>query len=200
MRELTQPTPDHLSHLHDQLASRAEADDVLDVAYATADSPLGTLLVAATPAGLVRIAFEVQGFDDVLTTLSERISPRILEAPARLDDTRRELDEYFAGRRTDFDLPLDRALSRGFRRQVHEHLPHIAYGATQTYADVAREVGSPRAVRAVGTACAVNPLPIVVPCHRVLRSDGSTGGYAGGPEAKSRLLQLERAHAVTDRR
>ncbi|WP_166979543.1 methylated-DNA--[protein]-cysteine S-methyltransferase [Paramicrobacterium fandaimingii] len=200
LRTLAQPTADHLARLHAILETRAEAAGLIDVAYATADSPLGRLLIAATPLGIVRIAFESQGFDDVLSLLSERVSPRVLEAPARLDLVRRELDEYFAGTRTGFDVSLDRSLSHGFRRQVHEHLPAIAYGSTQSYAEVARDVGRPKAVRAVGTACAVNPLPIIVPCHRVLRSDGTTGGYAGGPEAKALLLDLEATSTVTDRR
>lgn len=187
----------HVEALRTRLAAAADDADLLDIAYRIVDSPVGRLLLAATRTGLVRVAFEKQGFDDSLTTLATRLSPRILEAPTRLDDAARELDEYFAGSRTRFDLRLDRSLSHGFRLQVHEHLPQIAYGSTESYADVAREVGSPRAVRAVGTACAVNPLPIVVPCHRVLRSDGSMGGYAGGAEAKTLLLEFERAHAVT---
>lgn len=200
LRTLTRPTADHLTRLHAALETRADDAGLLDVAYATADSPLGRLLIAATPAGIVRIAFETQGFDDVLGMLSAQVSPRVLEAPARLDLVRHELDEYFAGTRTGFDVTLDRSLSRGFRRQVHEHLPSIAYGETQSYAEVASDIGNPRAVRAVGTACALNPLPIIVPCHRVLRSDGTAGGYAGGPDAKALLLSLESANAVTARR
>lgn len=200
LSSLGAPTATDLARLHARLETTAEAESLIDVAYATVDSPVGRLLVATTPRGLVRVAFENQGFDDVLRTLSDRVSPRILESPRRLDTAREELDEYFAGTRAHFDVPLDRALSHGFRLRVHEHLPDIAYGSTESYADVAREVGSPRAVRAVGTACAVNPLPIVVPCHRVLRSDGSTGGYAGGTEAKELLLEFERTHAVSARR
>ncbi len=184
---------DELAALRSRLATRAEAEGLLDVAWCTLDSPVGTLLLAATGKGLVRIAFEREGFDDVLTVLAHRLSPRVLHASARLDPVRRELEEYFAGRRREFDVALDRALSSGFRSTVQEHLPRIPYGRTQSYQEVAELVGSPRAVRAVGTACATNPLPVVVPCHRVLRSDGSLGGYLGGLEAKATLLALEHA-------
>lgn len=179
--------------LHARLASWAETAGVLDVAYRTIESPIGDLLLAATETGLVRIAFSREGFDDVLRRLAERISPRILRSPARLDAAAAQLTEYFAGRRHTFDLPLDRRLSTGFRQQVHLYLPRIGYGHTLSYRQLAELVGNPKAVRAVGTACATNPLPIVVPCHRVTRSDGSTGGYAGGPDAKTTLLALERA-------
>jgi methylated-DNA-[protein]-cysteine S-methyltransferase len=137
---------------------------------------------------------EARGLADVAyRTLATRISPRILEAPDRLDDVAAQLDEYFAGTRHAFDVPLDYALSSGFRQTVQHYLPHIAYGRTQTYKEVAAHVGNPAAVRAVGTACATNPLPVVVPCHRVLRTDGGLGGYLGGLEAKSTLLTLEQA-------
>lgn len=184
-------TPEHLRRLRDRLAAHAEAEGVLDVAYRTFDSPVGTLLLAATDRGLVRVAFAGEDHDAVLQTLSDRISPRILNAPARLDSTARELQEYFEGRRHAFDLPLDWSLSAGFRRTVLHHLPDIGYGHTASYAAVAQLAGNPKAVRAVGTACATNPLPIVVPCHRVVRSDGSMGGYLGGVEAKRTLLTLE---------
>ncbi len=183
----------HLATLREQLARRAELDGSLDVAYRTVDSPVGTLLIAATNRGLVRVAYQQEQFEQVLDTLAKRVSPRILKTPLRLDAVARELEEYFAGRRTNFDLTLDHALSSGFRSDVQHRLPEIAYGHTATYGDVARLVGRPRAVRAVGTACATNPLPIVVPCHRVVRSDGSLGGYVGGPEAKSALLAMEGA-------
>jgi methylated-DNA-[protein]-cysteine S-methyltransferase len=184
---------DTLSRLRDRLGLAAEAEGLLDVAYSTIDSPLGTLLLAATPKGLVRVAYEVEGHDRVLDTLSHRLSPRVLRAPRRLDAAARELDEYFSGQRRVFDLPLDLSLSNGFRRLVQRHLPEIGYGQTRTYGQVAELVGSPRAVRAVGTACATNPLPVVVPCHRVLRADGTPGGYVGGPDAKKALLRLEAA-------
>ncbi|MGY4642479.1 methylated-DNA-[protein]-cysteine S-methyltransferase [Cellulomonas sp. URHB0016] len=180
-----------LERLGTRLATAALADGTLDVAYRTVDSPVGPLLLARTPVGIVRVAFAVQDHDVVLQSLADTISPRVLRAAAPLDDVVRELDEYFAGRRRTFDVPLDLRLLRGFRRSVVEHLPGIAYGRTATYAAVAAAAGSPRAVRAVGTACALNPLPLVLPCHRVVRSDGSPGRYAGGDDAKRTLLALE---------
>jgi methylated-DNA-[protein]-cysteine S-methyltransferase len=184
---------DTLSRLRHRLGLAAEAEGLLDVAYTTIDSPVGPLLLAATPKGLVRVAYEVEDHDRVLATLAQRISPRVLRAPRRLDAAARELGEYFGGRRRAFDLPIDLSLSRGFRQLVQRHLPEIGYGQTRTYGQVAELVGNPRAVRAVGTACATNPLPVVVPCHRVLRADGTPGGYVGGPTAKQALLRLEAA-------
>jgi methylated-DNA-[protein]-cysteine S-methyltransferase len=182
-----------LSRLRDRLGLAADTEGLLDVAYTTIDSPVGALLLAATPQGLVRVAYDVEDHDRVLDTLSQRISPRVLRAPRRLDAAARELDEYFGGRRRVFDLQLDLSLSKGFRQLVQRHLPEIGYGQTRTYGQVAVLVGSPRAVRAVGTACATNPLPLVVPCHRVLKADGTPGGYVGGPETKKTLLRLEAA-------
>jgi methylated-DNA-[protein]-cysteine S-methyltransferase len=189
------PTQDApaMDRLHARLADEAQREGVLDVAYRTLDTPVGRLLLAATGQGLVKVAFSVQDHDAVLRQLADRISPRILNAPGRLDETSRQLDEYFTGQRTRFELPLDWRLSKGFRREVLTHLRDIGYGRTESYAEVAAAAGSPRAVRAVGTACATNPLPLVVPCHRVVRSDGSAGGYAGGPDAKLTLLALEAA-------
>ena len=184
-------TPEHLHRLHDRLTMQAQTEGILDVAYRVVDSPVGGLLLAATDVGLVRVAFAREDYDVVLQSLSDRISPRILDAPARLDAAARELDEYFAGRRRAFDLPLDRRLAKGFRGTVLLHLSEIDYGNTATYASLARLSGNPKAVRAVGTACATNPLPVVVPCHRVVRSDGTMGGYLGGVEAKRMLLGLE---------
>lgn len=180
-----------LARLRTRLADDAVASGVLDVAYRTVDSPIGPLLVAATQKGLVRVAFGLEDFDAVLTALAERVSPRVLESRPRLDAVAAELDEYFSGRRREFDLPLDFAMSSGFRQEVQRYLPHIGYGQTRSYKQVAESIGNPKAVRAVGTACATNPLPVVVPCHRVLRSDGGLGGYLGGLEAKSALLELE---------
>lgn len=182
---------DTSTRLHAKLVAAAEQDGVLDVAYRTVDSPVGELLLAATGQGLVRVAYQTQGVDDVLASLAETVSPRILRAPARLDTASRQLDEYFTGRRTAFDLPLDLRLATGFRRAVLTHLPRIAYGRTESYADVAAAAGSPKAVRAVGTACARNPLPLVVPCHRVVKSDGSYGEYVGGADVKRTLLRME---------
>jgi len=183
-----------LARLHARLAAAAERDDALDVAYRTVDSPVGPLLIAATSVGLVRVAFDSEGNDAVLQNLSDRISSRVLEAPARLDAVALQLDEYFSGRRRHFDVPLDWQLSKGFRRTVLEHLAiDIGYGATATYGTLARLSGSPNAVRAVGTTCATNPIPVVVPCHRVVRADGTMGQYRGGPAAKRALLDLESA-------
>lgn len=182
-----------LSRLHNRLAEQAERADVLDVAYTVVESPVGQLLLAATERGLVRVAYASEDHARVLDTLAQKLSPRVLRAPKRLDLAARELDEYFAGRRRIFDVPLDLSLSRGFRQLVQQQLPEIAYGQTRSYREVAELVGSPRAVRAVGTACATNPLPVVVPCHRVLRTDGTLGGYIGGPDAKTTLLHLEAA-------
>lgn len=183
-----------LRRLHLRLAAEADERGDLDLAYRTVDSPVGPLLLAATPQGLVRVAFAREGDDAVLADLAARVSPRILESPGRLDPVARELDDYFAGRRAAFDVPLDRRLSHGFRADVLARLPRIAYGRTASYAAVADMTGRPRAVRAVGSACATNPIPIVVPCHRVVRSDGSMGEYGGGREAKRLLLELEAAH------
>ena len=187
-----EPTPAHLEHLRDGLAAAAEREGTLDVAYRTVDSPVGPLLLAATELGLVRVAFAVEDHDTVLQALAARVSPRILRAPARLDRVARELAEYFEGRRRDFDVSLDWRLSAGFRGAVLHHLSGIGYGRTASYAEVAQLAGNPRASRAVGSACATNPIPVVVPCHRVLRTDGSLGGYIGGLEAKRTLLRLER--------
>jgi methylated-DNA-[protein]-cysteine S-methyltransferase len=181
-----------MTEFAERLAARADKEGLVDVAYATVDTPLGTGLVAATPKGLVRVAYASQDHDLVLEGLARDVSPRILRAPARLDHVAREIEEYFAGRRRAFDVPLDLQLSHGFRRTVLAHLPEIAYGTTASYAAIARAAGHPRAVRAVGSACASNPLPVVVPCHRVVRSDGTIGQYIGGAEVKERLLTLER--------
>jgi len=182
---------DTMARLHQRLEREAATDELLDVAYRTVDSPVGPLLLAATTVGLVRVAYDVEDHDAVLTKLASAVSPRVLRAPARLDDTARQLDEYFALRRTAFEVPVDLRLAEGFRRSVIEHLRDIGYGRRESYAEVAAAVGSPRAVRAVGTACAHNPLPVVIPCHRVVRSDGSTGQYVGGAAAKTALLDLE---------
>ncbi|CCI51507.1 methylated-DNA--[protein]-cysteine S-methyltransferase [Nostocoides jenkinsii] len=183
---------ERLPRLHARLEREAAAAGLLDVAYRLLDSPVGQLLLARTPAGLVRVAFPAD-HEHVLTTLAERISPRILLSPKALDEMAAELDAYFAGRRTAFSVPLDRQLSHGFLGQVQHALSDIPFGTTVSYGQLADRAGNPRAVRAVGTACATNPLPIVVPCHRVLRSDGTLGGYVGGIDAKRLLLDLERA-------
>lgn len=180
-----------LARLHEQLTAEAAAAELLDVAYRIIATPVGPLLLAATEQGLVRVAYAREDHDAVLQRLAEKISPRILSAPARLEPAVRQLEEYFAGHRRQFELPLDHRLSSGFRADVLSHLPDIGYGSTASYGDLARLAGNPKAVRAVGTACGTNPLPVVVPCHRVVRSDGTPGGYVGGPEAKRTLLTLE---------
>jgi methylated-DNA-[protein]-cysteine S-methyltransferase len=179
----------------ESLGERAAAEGLLDVAYATAESPFGELLLARTPQGLVRIGLPGEDPDALLVDLAGRISPRVLESPAGLDRERRELDDYFAGRRRSFDLPIDWQLSRGFLLRARQGIAAIPYGETRTYTDLARGAGNERAVRAAGSACSRNPIPLVVPCHRVLRSDGSLGGYAGGLAMKERLLALERGRS-----
>ncbi len=179
--------------LHARLASAAGDAGILDVAFRTMDSPVGALLLAATDQGLVRVAYAREDHDRVLQQLADTVSPRVLRAPARLDLAAREIEEYFVGRRTRFDLPLDFRLSAGFRRTVLAQLAEIAYGTTSTYAAIAAAAGNPKAVRAVGSACATNPLPVVVPCHRVILSDGRIGQYVGGADAKQTLLTLEAA-------
>jgi methylated-DNA-[protein]-cysteine S-methyltransferase len=173
------------------LAERADAEGLLDVAYANVDSPFGPLLLAATPRGVVRINLPVQDTEEALEELAAKISPRVLEAPNKLDKARRELDLYFEGKLTEFDLPIDWRLTGGFRGKVQRAINRIPYGETRTYTDMARSAGNERAVRAAGTACGTNPIPIVVPCHRVLRSGGGLGGYGGGLPMKEELLRLE---------
>lgn len=185
--------PGELMRLTQRLTKDAQRSGVLDIAYRTVDSPVGNLLLAATPRGLVRVAFEREDFDSVLKALAAKLSPRILPGDRRLDDAAHQVEEYFAGKRQYFDLTLDYSLSHGFRQLVQRHLPEITYGHTSSYKELAALVGKPTAIRAVGTACATNPLPVVVPCHRVLRSDGSLGGYLGGLPAKEWLLELERS-------
>ncbi|WP_430919986.1 methylated-DNA--[protein]-cysteine S-methyltransferase [Mycobacterium colombiense] len=193
LAQSTDATAADLDALHARLATAAQHEGILDIAYRLVDSPVGALLIAATELGLVRVAYASEGHDAVLQGLADRISPRILLAPARLDTAARQLDEYFAAKRHDFSVPLDWRLSAGFRNTVLRRLPEIGYGHTASYAAVARLAGNPNAVRAVGSACATNPLPVVVPCHRVVRSDGALGGYLGGVEAKRILLTLEAA-------
>ena len=174
--------------------ARAEAEGLLDVAYTTVDSPVGRLLVARTRKGLVRLSYGgTYPEDKVLQELAEDVSPRMLEAPAQLDEVRRELEEYFEGRRTEFGVPVDWRLTHGFCRRVLRRTAAIPYGQVSTYKQVAGEAGSPRAARAAGNALGANPIPIVVPCHRVLHSGGGLGGYGGGLDRKEFLLELERA-------
>jgi len=180
-----------LQHLTD----RAAAEGLLDVAYATTDSPFGPLLLATTPRGLVRLSLPGYDPDETLEELAARISPRVLEAPAQLEEVRRELGLYFEGKLRHFDLPLDWSLSKGFRRRALRAIDRIPYGKTRSYTQIATSAGNERAVRAAGTACGSNPIPIVVPCHRVLRSGGGLGGYGGGLPMKEALLELEGSHS-----
>lgn len=173
------------------LTERAAEEGLLDVAYATTDSPFGPLLLARTPRGVVRIGLPNQDADELLGDLATRVSPRVLEAPAQLDEARRQLDLYFEGKLTDFDLPLDWQLSKDFRRRVLRAIARIPYGQTRSYTEMAKSAGNDRAVRAAGTACGSNPIPVVVPCHRVLRTGGALGGYGGGLPMKESLLRLE---------
>jgi methylated-DNA-[protein]-cysteine S-methyltransferase len=175
------------------LSRAAARSGLLDVAYATLDSPVGTLLLARTPRGLVRLAYLDGGEEPVLEDLAARISPRVLAAPRELDAARRELDEYFAGRRTRFETRLDWRLTHGFTRRVLQATARIPYGSVSSYKLMAGEAGSPRGSRAAGNALGSNPLPIIVPCHRVLQADGRLGGYTGGVERKRRLLSVEGA-------
>jgi methylated-DNA-[protein]-cysteine S-methyltransferase len=172
---------------------RAHAEGLVDVTYSSVDSPLGPLVAAATPQGLVRLAYEDfnGGVDAVLEHLATRLSPRILERSAQFDPLRRELDEYFEGRRRGFDLQIDWSLTTGFTRRVLQATAAIPFGEVSTYRDVAAAAGSERATRAAGNALGSNPIPIVVPCHRVLRTGGNLGGYTGGLEKKQRLLAIE---------
>lgn len=194
-QDTTSPDAATLRALHDRLVARAQSDGLLDVSYRVVDSPVGRVLVAAGESGVLRVAFEVQGHDAALADLATRVSPRVLEGGSRLDPVLRELDEYFAGTRRTFDVPLDLRLARGFRRDVLAALPRVGYGATASYGQVAAALGRPAAVRAVGTACALNPVPLLLPCHRVVRSDGNPGRYAGGDDAKRTLLAWERRGA-----
>ena len=177
----------------ERLTERAAEEGLLDVAYATTDSPFGELLLARTPRGLVRVGLPEQEADDLLEDLAARLSPRVLESPAQLDEARRELELYFDGRLTEFDLQLDWRLSHDFRRRVLRAINRIPYGQTRSYMQMAASAGNERAVRAAGSACGSNPIPIVVPCHRVLRTGGGLGGYGGGLPMKQALLELEGA-------
>lgn len=173
------------------LAERAEAEGLLEVAYAEIDSPIGTLIAASTEVGLVQIGWQSSDHEAILERLAAAVGPRILRSPRRLDPVRRELEEYFEGRRRQFDLPLDWRLTGGFVRRVLTETDRIPFGETRTYAELATAAGSPRAFRAAGSALGANPIPIVVPCHRVLRTGGALGGYGGGLEVKRKLLELE---------
>ena len=193
--EVTLKLRDDLSHEAASAAARfaetADESGALDVAYATVDSPFGRLLLAASTRGLLRLAYPDEPVDALMAELAEEVSPRILEAPGRLDPLRRQLDEYFAGSRRRFEFPIDWRLVQGFGRDVLRVTAHVPYGKVATYGDVAVRTGRPRASRAVGNALGANPMPIVIPCHRVVRTGGGLGGYTGGVHRKERLLALE---------
>ena len=188
-----------LERLNRELGARADRDGLIDVAYATVDSPFGEMLVAGTDRGIIRVAFPhrrgtaTRGWDALLGQLADVVSPRILEAPERLDEARRQLDAYFEGRLRDFSVPLDWRLTKGFQGKAIHQIARIPYGRTISYAELPARAGTPRAFRAVGTACGANPLPPIVPCHRVLPSSGGVGSYGGGPDMKRALLELEGA-------
>jgi methylated-DNA-[protein]-cysteine S-methyltransferase len=189
--------PDAWARIRGELARRADAEGLVDVAFERHDSPLGTIILGATAQGLVRLGLPAEDEDTVLEELARRISPRVVGAPRdTLTRAHRQLEEYFEGRRRGFDVPLDWSLTGGFRREVLRATVRIPYGRTASYRDVARAAGSPAAVRSAGTALATNPLPILVPCHRVVRSGGGLGAYRGGAEAKARLLELEASASV----
>jgi methylated-DNA-[protein]-cysteine S-methyltransferase len=177
----------------ERLQRRIISENLADVAFASIDSPFGMLHAAVTKRGLVRMAFPEEPAERMLEQLARELSPRIIEAPARLDPLRGELEEYFAGRRRHFEVPLDWALIGPFGRRVLRRTAAIPYGGHLSYAEVAAEAGSPRGARAAGNALGANPIPIVIPCHRVLRSGGALGGYGGGLERKRWLLELEGA-------
>jgi methylated-DNA-[protein]-cysteine S-methyltransferase len=193
------PTGGDLDRAVQGVLARAERDGLIDVAYAHVDSPFGDLIVARTDKGVVEVALPThrgsrQREDEVLEQLARQVSPRVLESPRRLDEERRQLAEYFEGKRERFDIPVDWALTpKGFRNRALHAVAKIRYGRTKTYAEIAKAAGNPRAFRAAGTACGRNPVPLVVPCHRVVQSGGGIGNYGGGPEMKRALLALEGA-------
>src|SRR5436309_189833 len=191
-READATSAEAAMRFHELAAERG----LIDVAYAFVPSPIGELIVAGTKRGLVRVSFPSETPDEVVEELSALLSPRVLESPAQLDEVRRELDEYFEGRRTRFELRVDMSLTRGFTRKVLQATARIPFGSVSTYRDVARKAGNERAYRAAGNALGANPIPIVVPCHRVLHSGGGLGGYGGGLDVKRFLLRLE--HAIDE--
>ena len=193
------PTDGDLDRAVQGLLARAEREGLVDIAYATVDSPFGELLVARTDRGVLRVGLPIEGgrfrpHEEVLEQLASEVSPRVLESPKRLDEERRELEQYFDGRRRKFDVPVDWALyPAGFRGRALRAVARIPYGKVKTYTEIAKAAGNPRAFRAAGTACGTNPIPLIVPCHRVIQSGGGIGQYGGGPEMKKALLDLEGA-------
>ncbi len=170
----------------------AASENLLDVAYDLVDTPIGTLLIAATERGFCRIAYDAEP-DQELERLARAFGIRVLRSALPIDPARRQLDEYFEGRRHRFDLPLDIALLADFNRRVLRELARVPYGDVVTYGELAARAARPRAARAVGTVMNRNPLPIVLPCHRVIGANGKLVGYGGGLERKEALLRLEGA-------
>jgi methylated-DNA-[protein]-cysteine S-methyltransferase len=191
LKGLVSGCDDRSGELAASLEEVARARGLVDVAYSFVDSPFGELLIAVTKQGLVRVKYPNHDFDEALEELAAKVSPRVLESPRSTDRIRRQLEEYFAGERRSFTVGVDLSLVHGFTRKVLEQTARIPFGAVSTYRDVATGAGSPRAVRAAGNALGSNPIPIVVPCHRVVRTGGGLGGYTGGLERKVKLLQLE---------
>ena len=182
---------DRSAELAASLEEVARSRGLVDVAYSVVDSPFGDLLVAVTKQGLVRVEYPNHDFDEALQELAAKVSPRVMESPRSTERVRRQLEEYFAGDRRSFTVGVDLSLVHGFTRKVLEETARIPFGAVSTYRDVATRAGSPRAVRAAGNALGSNPIPIVVPCHRVVRTGGGLGGYTGGLDRKVKLLELE---------
>jgi methylated-DNA-[protein]-cysteine S-methyltransferase len=191
MKGLVKVMGDRSAELAASVAELAGARGLIDVAYSFVDSPFGELLVAVTRQGLVRVEYPNHDFDETLEELAAKVSPRVLESPRSTDGVRRELEEYFSGDRRSFTVQVDLSLVHGFTRKVLEQTGRIPFGTVSTYREVATRAGSPRAVRAAGNALGSNPIPIVVPCHRVVRTGGGLGGYTGGLDRKIKLLQLE---------
>ena len=193
MRAMIPPSSDRAGAA--AAAARFAATAVPDVSYAVIDLPVGRVVAARTARGLVRIAYDDLngGIDQILQRLADRLSPRILEAPGRLEDVQRELERYFAGDLRRFTVPLDWALVGGFATSVLRATAAIPYGEVSTYGAISTAVGRPGASRAAGNALGSNPIPIVIPCHRVLRSGGGLGGYTGGLHRKQALLAVEAA-------
>jgi len=185
------PGEDHIAAVNAALLERAENEGLVDVAYAQVDSPYGELFLAATDRGVVALGLPNHPADDMVQRLAAEVSPRIMEAPARLDAPRRELDAYFEGKLRDFSVPVDWSLTRGFTDRALHVVAGIPYGRTLSYTEVADRAGNRKASRAAGTACATNPIPLIVPCHRVLPASGIPGNYGGGPEMKRSLLEME---------
>jgi methylated-DNA-[protein]-cysteine S-methyltransferase len=191
LKRLAAGDDDRARALADRVADEAAGRGLLDVAVGELDSPIGRLLLAVTPKGLARVAFEDEDRDRVLAEVARLLSPRILESAAATDEARRELDEFFAGERTRFGVPVDRRLIHGIARDVLRATSRIPYGELSTYGGVAKQIGRPTAARAVGRALGSNPIPVVIPCHRVVGAGGALTGYAGGLERKIALLELE---------